>query len=174
LCKAMLDEEISVTYEEEEEEEDVEKLDTDEDEDDEVAAKLCSDEDNNKMEYRPTDVSFHRPTNTEELLSLHQEDSGDILTLFGGEDGIITIEDLIIVEIDADCEEKMHQGKKMSVPLSKLKHLEKLMKLLSELISTEIDYVRDLAHLCTFLDECTYCSKPAVHSFVNSTTFIGE
>jgi hypothetical protein len=129
------------------------------------------------MEHRPTDVSFHRPTNTEELLALQQVPD-DIPTLFG-DDGIITIEDLIIADTDenddnADVEGNKDQTIKLSVPLSKLIHLEKLLKLLDELISTESGYVRDLGLLCNFLDECTYCSKTAVHSFVNSTTFIGK
>jgi hypothetical protein len=144
--------------EEEEEEEDVDKCPDGVDEDD--------------MDCRPTDVSFHRPTNTEELIALQQLPVDVIPTLFGN-DGIISIEDLIIADTN-DAEETSREECKHSLPLSKIIHLQKVLNLIAELISTEIDYVRDVGLLCDFLDECTYCSKAAVHSFVNSTGFIGE
>lgn len=154
-----------IIHSDEEEEED--------DDDDDEVDRVFSGHDEEDLELRPTDVSFHRPTNTEELLALQQAPD-DISTLFG-EDGIITIDDLIITETDDDdVERNMESDNKLSIPVSKLMYLEKLLRLLAELISTEIDYVRDLGLLGHFLDECTYCSKTAVHSFVNSTTFIGK
>lgn len=160
-----VEEDYKLTLEEASNSEDEE----DEDDDDDGVDEKSIEQDDD-MEHRPTDVSFHRPTNTEELLALQQVPD-DISTLFG-EDGIIAIEDLIIA--DNDEVESEDIGNKMSTPMSKVMYLEKIMRLLGELLTTEIDYVRDLGLLCRFLDECTYCSKPAVHSFVNSTTFIGK
>ena len=142
----------------------------DEEEENEIE-KLCSVDTEDDSVYRSTVVSYQRPTNTSELAEL-QESPGDIPSLFG-DNGMISIGDLIVDDVDKDCDEN---GKydKQSVSLVKLLHFEKLLRLIGELLSTEMNYVKDLDLLCSFLDECTYCSKPAVVSFVNSTTFIGE
>lgn len=134
----------------------------DEEEDDEVGDDY--NDDSEDLQSRPTDVSFHRPTNTKELLEL-QQDPSTIPTLFGDE-SIVTIDDLIVTETDDDetIVEWRHS----------VRNLEKMLNLVAELIATETDYVQDLSLLCTFLDDCTYCSKTAVYDFVNSTTFIGE
>jgi len=144
--------------------------DSDDEEDEIDIEKLCEEDIENldSMDTRPTDVSFHRPTNTEELLALQQAPD-DIPVLFG-DDGIININDLIVPDKD---EVVPSSDSKLSVSMTKFVHLEKVLNLLGELISTEVDFVRDVGLLCDFLDECTYCSKTAVHSFVNSTTFIG-
>lgn len=145
----------------------------DEDYDDIDIVKICEDDEEvenlGSMDTRPTDVSYHRPTNTEELLDLQQAPD-DIPVLFG-EDGIVRINDLLVPDNETVS---TSGGSKLSIPMTKLVHLEKVLNLLGELMSTEINYVRDVDLLCSFLDECTYCSKTAVHSFVNSTTFIGE
>lgn len=142
-------------------------VNSDDEEADENDFEKSSVEEETSLDSRPTEVSFHRPTNTEELFALVPD---DIPILFG-DDGIVNIEDLIIpeneVEVDDPCQSK-------ETSLNKLIHLEKLSNLVAELITTEIDYVRDVGLLCGFLDECTYCPYTAVHSFVNSTTFIGE
>ena len=150
----------------------------DDDDEDDMDMDADMDMDSLSLDTRPTDVSYHRPTNTQELLALQHDPEG-ISVLFG-DNGIVTIDDLIVPDdriLSAGTGPGTGPGtneSKQSIPMTKLVHLEKVLNLLAELISTETDYVRDIGLLCTFLDECTYCSKTAVYSFVNSTAFIGE
>lgn len=154
----------------------------DDDDEDDMDMDADMDMDSLSLDTRPTDVSYHRPTNTQELLALQHDPEG-ISVLFG-DNGIVTIDDLIVPDdrilsagtgpgTGTDTGTDTNESKQ-SIPMTKLVHLEKVLNLLAELISTETDYVRDIGLLCTFLDECTYCSKTAVYSFVNSTAFIGE